>query len=154
MSAYLQTWTDGIVSARDHAGERLTHAASDQYRRMGIVPADVLYIAYLDDRRLHLVGRMPIDEMLIHEEAEDRFGSDIWQAAYHAVGAQGDVAIFDLRVPDGVVRALRFQRATGGTTELSVGGDGSVNGQALQSIRRLTAQSAALLDELLDDRSA
>ncbi len=33
--------------------------------------------------------------------------------------------------------------------ELTVAGDGSVNGQALQSIRRLTAQSAALLDELL-----
>jgi hypothetical protein len=121
---------------------------------MGVAPGDVLYIAYLDDRRLHLLGRLPVEEILSQEQAERRFGERLWEAREHAVGDDGDIGVFDVRVADDVVRGLRFEREDGKVTTLNVAADGSVDGRALQSVRRLSSESASLLDEILDDESA
>jgi hypothetical protein len=110
VSAYLQTWTDGVASARERAGEPLGHAASNQYGRMGIVPGDVLYIAYLDYKLLHLLGRLPVEQLLTQAQAEQRFGMPVWEASLHAVGASSDVAVFDLRVPDEVTAGRTVAR--------------------------------------------
>lgn len=151
MAAYLQTWTKGVTHARQLAGKPLRRAASDQYARMGVASGDHLYIAYLDEKRLHLIGRLRVDRILTRSQAEARFGTRVWDAEHHAVGEDGDVAVFDLRVPEDVVRGLRFEQKSGATTELETEADGSVNGQRLQSLRRLTPDSAALLDELVED---
>jgi hypothetical protein len=151
MTSYLQTWTDGATGALEYAGEPLTHAASNQYMRMGVVAGDRLYIAYLDRRHLHLLGRLTVDRILTHRQAERLLGQDVWIAESHAIGTGTDRARFDVRVPDDVLRSLRFVRGDERTvTTLAVAHDGTVNGQALQSIRRLTTGSAALLDEVLD----
>jgi hypothetical protein len=56
----------------------------------------------------------------------------------------------DLRVPDAIVRRLRFERGTGQLTDLKPSPDGALDGRSLQRIRRLTADSAALLDGVRD----
>ena len=150
MSTYLQTWTDGASAALEQAGEPLIHAASNQYGRMGVAPDDRLYVAYLDRRHLHLLGRLMVDRIVDQTEAERFFGGEVWIARYHAIGSGTDLALFDVRVPVDVLEALTFVRNDGRTTTLTVAPDGTVNGQALQSIRRLTSESAALLDEVLD----
>jgi Domain of unknown function (DUF3883) len=77
----------------------------------------------------------------------------VWDAKYHAVGPSSDRALFDVRVPGDILRILEFARVDGQLTTLAVGPDDTVNGQALQTIRRLTQASAALLDEVLEDSS-
>lgn len=153
MASYLQTWTEGAEGARRYVGEPLVHAASDQYDKMRVAPGDVLYIAYLDAKRLHLISRLRVDRILSRRQAEQHFGEPIWSAARHAIGV-GDPAAFDLLVPTDVIRALRFERLTGRETTLAVTDDGEVNGGALQSVRRLSPASAALLDEVFEDEAA
>lgn len=149
MTAYLQTWTEGATIALERAGEPITHAASDQYHRMGVTVGDTLYIAYLDSRHLHLLGRLTVDEILTQDQVEQMWGEDVWVAKYHAIGHDSDIALFDLRVPRDVLRALEFVRADGTLTTLDIQPNETVSGQALQSIRRLTPASVALLDEVL-----
>jgi hypothetical protein len=68
MTSYLQTWTDGATDALERAGEPIEHAASDQYQRMGVAVGDLLYTSYLDNRHLHLLGRLRVAELLSKEQ--------------------------------------------------------------------------------------
>jgi hypothetical protein len=150
MTAYLQTWTEGADDALERAGQRLIHTASNQYGRMGIRRGDKLFIAYLENRRLHLLGRLVVDRIVSQGKAERVFRRRVWDAEFHALGERSDVALFDLEVPRDVVEALESVRGEGTVTTLGVAADGTVDGRALQAIRRLTADSRALLDEVLD----
>ena len=76
--SYLQTWTDGVAAARE--GAQLEYAGSNQYPGLGVERGDVIYVAYLESRRLHLIGRLPVAEVIDHDEATRRRGSDIWDA--------------------------------------------------------------------------
>jgi hypothetical protein len=49
----------------------------------------VLYIVYLDARRMHLIGRLPVAEIIDLDEAVRRRGTDIWQAELYAVAQPG-----------------------------------------------------------------
>src|SRR4051794_35500293 len=118
MAFYLQTWTDGAKRALDRAGQPLVHAASNQYGRLGIGSGDTLYIAYLDRRHLHLLGRLDIEQLLSQDETERYFGHEVWIADSHAIGTGSHVARFDVQVPSDVLRSLRFQQATGRITFL------------------------------------
>jgi hypothetical protein len=149
MTAFLQTWKDGAQTARSREGRPLDHAASEQYAGMGVTAGDVLYIAYLERGALHLIGRLPVAEIVDQRRAEELFDAPVWQASFHAVGPGGDPMAFGLVVPDDVIERLRFSRATGEPSRLERSFDGSISGQSLQRIRRLTADSAALLDEVL-----
>ena len=150
--AYLQTWTEGVDSARESAGQPLLWAGSNQYPRMGVEPGDRLFIVYLDDedRRMHLIGRVLVAELITRAAAVRRRGPEIWEATHYAVAdpASADRFVFDLPVPLDFVRRMRFERRSGPKTRLYPGSDGSLNGQALQAIRRLTPESEALLDAL------
>jgi hypothetical protein len=149
MTAYLQTWKDGAETARSREGRPLDHAASEQYAGMGVEIGDVLYVAYLERGMLHLVGRLPIAEIVDQRRAEELFDAPVWRASFHAVGPDGDPMAFGLVVPDDVIERLRFSRASGEPSRLERSFDGSISGQSLQRIRRLTPDSAALLDEVL-----
>lgn len=155
MTDYLQTWTDGVEGARQREGQRLVFTASSQYRGLRIGPDDRLFIAYLDRKRLHIMARVVVGEVLDQHEAIRRFGRGIWDAGWYVRTRQkaSDPVAFDLRVPDSVVRQLRFERANGKITRLRPSPDGSLDGKALQAIRRLTMDSAALLDSIMEDES-
>lgn len=151
MTAYLQNWTEGATSSRSQAGQPLEHAASDQYAGLKVAVSDVLYVSYLDRGVLHLMARLPVEELLDQREVEARFGTNTWEADLHAVSGAGDPIAFDLVVPADVVERLWFERSGGQRTRLTLSPEGTVNGQSLQRIRRLTPASAELLDEVLDE---
>jgi hypothetical protein len=155
MASYLQNWTGGVESARklQEQGRPLRYAASAKYREIGLEPGDVLYITYLEDRRLHLIGRLPVGKVLsrralVRRRQQKDLGDWPWWA--EAPPGTGDPFVFDMMVPDDVVRDLRFERKSGQITRLHPARDGALNGQALQAIRRLTPESAALLSSLRD----
>lgn len=149
MTAFLQTWKDGAETARSREGRPLDHAASAQYPAMGVGPGDVLYVAYLEHGALHLIGRLPVAHIVDQQRAEELFDAPVWPAPFHAIGPDGDPMAFGLEVPDDVIERLCFDRKVGGPSRLERSFDGSISGQSLQRIRRLTADSAALLDEVL-----
>jgi hypothetical protein len=151
MSAYLQTWTDGTQAAMSRQGELLEYAASNQYARIGLRPGDSLFIGYLDDGYLHLIGRMRVAEVINQIEAIRRRGEHIWPARLYAVADRGQSGrvLRSRRVPLAVVRQLRFQRSTGVLTKLNPDTTGRLDGKSLQAIRRLTHDSAELLSNLL-----
>lgn len=151
IEAYLQTWTDGGQAALEREGEQLEYAASNQYPRIGLQAGDVLYIGYLEDGSMHLIGRMTVAEVIDRSEALRRRGDDIWESEWFAVAdprATGRI-LRNRFVPLSVVRELRFQRSNGEITQLNPDPAGRLDGKALQSIRRLTSHSAELLGALL-----
>jgi hypothetical protein len=152
MATYLQAWTGGVKAAREREGRPLELAASNQYPKVGLGAGDVLHIVYLEAGRMHSIGRLPVAEIIDRNEAVRRFSEKIWKRNFYAVAraGEGDAFVFDLRVPDEVVRRLRFERSNGEITRLEPDRDGVLNGQALQAIRRLTPASARLLDDLRD----
>ena len=106
MTAYLQTWSAGVNAAREREGESIEIAGSNQYPRVGLAPGDVIYIVYLDEKRMHLIGRLPVAEIIDRQEAVQRRGPAIWRATSYAVARRDTTErfVFDLRVPEEVVR--------------------------------------------------
>lgn len=154
--AFLQLWSGGVPSARRNEGRPLIYAASNQYPKVGLVPGDILFITYLDEGRMMLIGRLPVAEVITRGDAVRLRGTDIWDADWWAVAREqeADRHVFDAAVPPDVVRRLRFVTRTGAKSSLRVNPDGQVNGQALQAVRRLTPESADLLTSLIDHRAA
>ena len=151
MAEYLQTWADGGQAALERQGEQLEYAASNQYPRIGLCAGDVLYIGYLEERLLHLIGRMTVAEVINRNEARRRRGDQIWKSDWYAVAdpnATGRI-LRNRSVPLAVVRQLHFLRRSGETTTLNPDSLGRLDGRALQAIRRLTPKSAELLGALL-----
>jgi hypothetical protein len=151
LTAYLQTWTDGAQAALDREGELLEYAASNQYPRIGLQVGDFLYIGFLEDGYLHLIGRMRVAEIIDRACAVERRGADIWDSNWFAVADpdQSGRVLRSREVPLEILRRLQFERATGERTWLKPDPTGTIDGKALQSIRRLTPGSAELLGNLL-----
>ena len=151
LTAYLQTWTDGAQAALKRQGEVLEYAASNQYPRIGLARGDFLYIGFLEDGYLHLIGRMRVAEIIDRATALKRRGSETWDSEWFAVAdpKQSGRVLRSRDVPLTIVRRLEFERATGARTRLHPDPTGRLDGKALQAIRRLTPESAELLGNLL-----
>lgn len=147
----MQTWTDGAQAALERQGEVLEYAASNQYPRIGLAPGDSLYIGFLEDGYLHLIGRMRVAAVIDRATAIERRGSAIWDSEWFAVADrdQSGRILRSREVPLTIVRQLEFERATGARTRLHPDPTGRIDGKALQAIRRLTPESAELLGNLL-----
>ncbi|MFN8111877.1 MAG: hypothetical protein U0R51_01625 [Solirubrobacterales bacterium] len=151
IEAYLQTWTDGGQAALEREGEQLDYAASNQYPRIGLRAGDVLHIGYLEDGFMHLIGAHDGrrgDWSLRSTPAPGR--RHLGERVVRCGRSQVDWA--DPAKPVcslSVVRELRFRRNNGEITRLNPDPTGRLDGKALQSIRRLTPQSAELLGALL-----
>ena len=147
----MQTWTEGVKSAKENAGAPLSWAGSSQYPGLDIQPGDRLFIVYLDENGyLNLIGRLLVSELIDRRKAVRRRGPEIWPASHYAFARRGeaDRRVFDRPVPADIVRRLRFRQANGKLTALKADRGGAVNGQRLQRIRRLTTESEALLDSV------
>ena len=72
MTAYLQTWTDGAQAALDREGELLDTQPPTQYPRIGLQVGDFLYVGFLEDGYLHLIGRMRVAEIIDRACAVER----------------------------------------------------------------------------------
>jgi hypothetical protein len=145
MSAFITMWTEEQLSLAD-LGDRLSHTASSQFEKVGVEPEDDVYIVSTSGGRLLLVGRLAVEEVLTQAEAERRFGPDVYEASRHLIGAEADLH-HDLVVPEETARQI--ERASGKL--IGIASDRyHVNGGSLQSTGKITTESAALFDELLD----
>ena len=161
MTSFLQTWAEGADVNRT-PGEPLEHTASDVFRKRDVLPGDRIFVAEVVDRRLHLVGRMRVAELVDAATAETKLHStDLWDARDHLIAEPGSATqkVFNRQVPDNVARSLRFLQKTGrrgpggraayARTTLKFDSAGGLDGQTTRTVRRLTEDSAEQLEQLL-----
>ncbi len=128
-------------------GEPLDHVGG---ARLGKLQAkDVLWLVTLRGGDLLLAGRLQVGEVLGAWGGEARFGKhDIWQGkrfyAVAAPGTQEPLTLINLSELDRVAD-LRFQSRN---TRLKLDEYGNAKRASLGSLRLLTDETAAMLDEL------
>lgn len=119
--------------------------ASDQFER--VRPGDRVWAVGVEDGELLTIGYIDAGPVLSMEEARQRVDYEPWEAAYHVIVDRGERA---RRVSlAAIARDLRFDSAT--SPRLTPSARGAVNAQQLQRIRRLTPESAALLERVWTD---
>lgn len=136
---------------REAQEPRLTHIASNQLSRVRL--GDRVWVVSAPDGRLETLGWIPVLEPPVGlAEVRRRLGPDVYSAEWHLI-VPSRSAIRTRRVDlHGLADVLRF--ASEGNDRLDLT-DGRVNGQQLQTMRRLTAESAALIESawIAGDRS-
>jgi hypothetical protein len=158
MTSFLQTWTEGADVNRQPGD--LTHTASDLFRERGVGRGDTVYVAEVADGKLELIGRMRVAEVLSYAEARRRLPYPPWEAKDHLIAEPGTATpkVFGRPVRRRIAERLRFLQKTGRTradgttvfreTALLFRGAG-LDAQTTRTVRRLTDDSAVLLEALL-----
>jgi len=144
MADYLKYWKKESVEEQRLHEDVLSHSGSGHYGRLQI--GDTVWIVTIRNNgaQMGLIGRIIVGEILNHEEALEIFHADtLYDTDYHVIAVPGteeenrEVDIID------IARDLRFI-APDGRDRLRVSNN-RVNGQQLQSIRKLTPESVVLL---------
>jgi hypothetical protein len=146
MNHFLVYWTAATADANLSRGGMLTHAASEQFSRVN--PGDVVWIVTCRRRHLYLLVRIMVGEVTDQRGAEAALKSrELWKASFHVLAAAGtELPMMDLNISH-LAAALRFDSPMR-SDRLNVH-DGEVNAQQLQTMRRLTADTAELLEGVL-----
>ncbi len=150
-SAYITLWSQPQIELERrqiYGGDTLGHTANDQFRGVGVGPGDRIYIVGTDQGRLLLLARLLVERVVDQPEAERHFGHSVYEAADHLLGA-GTAFRLDRVVPEVIAREL--QRESGKRIKIA-GDEYRVDPGALQRTGRITEDSAALLDALLDEK--
>jgi len=147
MRHFLQYWK--VDQADVNRGSPLNHAASAQYYRVS--PGDRLWIVTIRDHRFKLLGRLSVERIVSQKEAEQLLGKDIYEAEWHALAVPSTLEhVSETDIQD-LAKTLRFKS---GHDKLALNDEGGVDGKQIQTLRELTADSAQLLAERLERRSA
>jgi hypothetical protein len=145
MTSYLSYWIPDTAWRELARGGPLDHAASQQYRRVNA--GDIVYVVTVQPPgHLVLLGRIRVEHRVDRATAIRLMQkSDLWQADWHIIAAPGTAQrIVDIDISD-IANQLTFVSKR---PRLDVEG-GLVRAQQLQSMRQLTASSAARLDARL-----
>jgi len=138
------------------------HLSEPSFRRAGVKVGDLIYPVAVANRRVHVVARMQVREMLLLGQEDGPTLIDLRFPEYRAwkflaptctdeviIGINGTPPRVDLEVPREMLDRLRFrsQRGERGLKHLKDGELASTSG--LLGIYRLTPESAADFDELI-----
>jgi 5-methylcytosine-specific restriction protein A len=151
-SYFTQYWRTGTGVGSE--GEKLEHTAGI-FRRRGVSDGDWVFVISMHDRKYILVGRMVVDgPPRTRKEAREEFGEDVWDAPDHLFSRNGEASSvsFERVIPLEVLRALRFETQAG-PKPLRFVTKARLDQQTLRGVRRLTRESAELLESLIDDQS-
>lgn len=146
---FLAYWKPGTVDAEKLTGP-VDHAGSAQFGR--VKPGDTVWMVTTRDGRLFLVTSIAVGHVTSREGAAELLGtsaSNLWDAEHHIVAAKGtsrEIAEFDIQH---IAAQLRFVSSSG-HDRLTIGEDGIVYAQQLQTMRVLSPASAQLLSEESD----
>lgn len=147
MYGWDRRWRD--YEADGMAGQPIVHCASDNFERMRAQVGDVVYVVANRDGQMILVGRMTIDHVVGQFEAEMRLGRELIDRRAHVLTDAPDTIVrFDRVVPEDVARSLRS--VTGAQVKFASDDEYRLAPQALMPMIRLTDESAAMLDALLE----
>ena len=149
-SAYITLWSQPQLEVERRAGNvgaTLSHTANKQVRARGVGPGDRVYVVATDHGRLLLLGRLDVERVVDQTEAERHFGEEAYEAPDHLIGMGTELRL-DRVVPEQIAR--KIERESGKRLVIA-SGEYRVDGNSLRTTGRITEESAALLDALLDD---
>jgi hypothetical protein len=133
---------------RHRDGEPVGIAYGSQFARRGVLPGDDVYIVSVHHGHVHLLGKMLVRAVTHSAEDYRRLvGREPEPAAEYLV-AEACTPARLVRLSDELARGLRFLRGKR-LVGLAFREEALVDRQSLRSIRRLSSESAAALDELL-----
>jgi hypothetical protein len=139
------------------------HLSEPSFRRAGVKVGDEIYPVAVANRRMHIVARMRVREMLLLGQEDGPTLIDQRFPQYRAwkflaptctdevlIGMEGSAPRADLEVPAEILTSLTF-RSNRGERPLRHVKDGELKSSiGLQGIYRLTAASAADLSALIE----
>ena len=141
-ASWLHYWKAPQVR-RGLADGLLTHIASGQFSR--VAPGDRIWIVSTGSGgELITIGYVDATQPISTVEARRRVDYEPWEAPYHILVAPEAAQRARLVNLSEIAAQLRFQSATSDHLRIE---DGRVNGQQLQTMRRLTPESARLMQQ-------
>jgi hypothetical protein len=147
MYAWDRRWVE--YEAGGMVGAPMRHAASDGFASHHVGCGDTIYVVIERDRRLVLVGRLPVSRLVDQATAEAWMGEELIEKRNHALAeAPNAVVSFTRLVPEEVARALESER--GARLRFDDAYGYALARQTLRAARWLTDASARRLDALLD----
>lgn len=151
-NAYITLWSQAQVEIerRGLAGKAtLDHAGSEQFRQRGVKRGDRLYVLATRGGRILLLGRLTVARIINQQQADRHFAPiAAYQATDHVVG-EGTPLELDRVIPETIARQLA--RESGKRLKIDPAMY-RVDPQSLRTTGRITAESAALLDQVLAER--
>jgi hypothetical protein len=147
--AFTHYWNNETWQALSHqAGQPLDHVSSNMFAQRGVEVGDRVYVVTVVKGVLHLLGRLVVGDFLDRDEAEEVI-DEPWDACDHLVASECTPMDFTRTVTHDLVERLQFESIRGITTLKFK--NGGLDEQTLRGVRRLTEESASLLDDLLAD---
>ncbi len=124
-------------------------ASGGSFRKRRVSTGDTLYVVSLSAGQLLLGGRMIVDRIVTHQEAQKILGNDLYEAQDWVMPKNGSGTPLHLhrKLAPEIAKQLRFQT---GKPELKFTNGTDLNGQTLRAVRELTKESALLLDDIIE----
>ncbi|MBK9118153.1 MAG: hypothetical protein IPM18_00880 [Phycisphaerales bacterium] len=154
MPDYFTHYWNTATCEFQQAGRPLHHTAGNDFAHKHVAPGDYVYVVNILRGRLRIIGRMQVARIVNYDEACELLDYDPWDADEHCLAVPGSATTvrLDRFVPIELVRRLRFARTDNSMVPLAFRDRDAdlLDQQTLRAVRRLTPQSAALLDGILD----
>mgnify|MGYP007059444534 CR=1 FL=1 len=152
MSGRFFTSSWQFAEAKSRAtGQPLRYAAGSRFTQSEVGSGDTLYIVSVSKGQLYLLGKMEVDRIVSYEEAEQILDEKPFDAPEHVFARRCTATRLTL-APLEITQTLRFISASN-RDSLYFTDEGVLSGQTLRVVRRLTPESAALLDGILEELS-
>ncbi len=120
----------------------LDHWASDQYKK--VQRGDELWLVTIFEGKLFLFGHLVVSQLVSHQEAVAILErDDLWDAEYHVIPEPEDAEGLEIVDIHELADALRFESEQ---DHLRFEHDGTLTPQQLQTMRRLTPETANLFE--------
>jgi hypothetical protein len=154
-SSFTAYWKNDTCGDQEKSGrDRFTSTGSDGFRAAGMRPGDLLYVFTIKEGVALLIGRMRVELIISRTAAVRRFRrQDLWDVKDWCISSRANATTlrYDRPLPLGSARKLRFITKSGETSlAFTKRHPRLLNHQTLRRIRRLTPESAHLLDSLLE----
>jgi hypothetical protein len=127
-------------------------SASNSFTKRGVSVGDTVYIVSLSGGQLYLGGRMVVKRIVSREEAVRLWDNgNLYDAEEWIVDPekQGTPLHLHRRLDSALTKRLRFDSNSGPKEPFFVS-DTDLDNQATRGVRRLTRESAALLDRIIE----
>jgi len=127
-------------------------SGSNTFSKKGVSVGDIVYVVSLSEGHLYLGGRMLVKRIISRPEAVRLWNNDnLYEAREWVVDPEqrGTLLHLHRRLSPALTRRLRFE-SKAGVRPLCFVSDSELDNQATRGVRELTAESAALLDQIIE----
>ena len=127
----------------------LRSSGSNSFHKRGVSVGDTVYIISLSEGQLYLGGRMVVQRIVSRAEAVRLLNSDNLYDAEVDAEESGTLLHLHRRLAPALTKQLRFVSSAGPKRPLFVS-QTELDNQTTRGVREITAESAALLDRIID----